>query len=248
MITLQPMKRDIFKKLAAWKRSDRRKPLILQGARQTGKTYALQAFERAEYIDSVYCNFETNIDLKEFFSQNIQPDQIIRKLNIYFGKNIQPGRTLIIFDEIQACPEALNSLKYFHEQATQFHIAAAGSLLGVKLNQIKSFPVGQVNFLNLFPLSFLEFLDAMQQGSLRAFLEDIQSPESITPLFHNKLIEQLKLYFYIGGMPEAVASFVKKNDFSLVRDIHQEILKSYELDFSKHAEKSDVIKISEVWN
>ncbi|HLB57424.1 MAG TPA: DUF4143 domain-containing protein, partial [Gammaproteobacteria bacterium] len=147
----------------------------------------------------------------------------------------------------QACPEALNSLKYFHEQANQFHIAAAGSLLGVKLNQIKSFPVGQVNFLHLSPLSFLEFLDATGQESLREFLESLRTPENIDQLFHHRLIEQLKLYFYVGGMPEAVSSFIHKNDFAVVRDIHQEILKSYELDFSKHAEKSDVIKITEVW-
>src|SRR3990167_4528187 len=241
------MKRDIYKKLLAWKNSERRKPLILQGARQVGKTYALEAFARAEYNDYIHCNFEINVDLASFFSHNIVPAQLIQKLEFYYGKKIYPGKTLMIFDEIQACHEALNSLKYFHEQANHYHIAAAGSFLGVKLNQIKSFPVGQVNFLHLAPLSFLEFLDATNQASLRKFLETIKTPENITQIFHNKLIEQLKYYFYVGGMPEAVASYAQKNDFGIVREIHQEILRSYELDFSKHAEKSEVMKISEVW-
>lgn len=242
------MKRDIYKKLITWKNSQRRKPLILQGARQVGKTHALKHFAKNEYDAMVYCNFETNSDLASLFARNIAPLQIIENLEIQFGQKITPEKTLIIFDEIQACPEALNSLKYFNEEANQYHIAAAGSLLGVKLNQIKSFPVGKVNFMHLYPLSFLEFLDATSQSSLRDFLENITTIKNIPLIFHNTLIEQMKRYFYIGGMPEAVSAFLSNNDYNIVREIHQEILKSYELDFSKHAEKNQAIKITEVWN
>lgn len=241
------MKRTIYSKLRAWKISDRRKPLILQGARQVGKTYALNAFARAEYHNHVYCNFETNVDLASLFSKNIEPLQLIENLEIQFKQKIHPHTTLIIFDEIQACPEALNSLKYFQEKANHYHIAAAGSLLGIKLNQIKSFPVGKVNFLHLAPLSFLEFLDATDHSQLRSMLEKIVAPNNIPEIFHNQLIDLLKRYFYIGGMPEAVANYIEKKDLNIVREIHHEILKSYELDFSKHAEKNQVMKISEVW-
>ncbi|MCC2625968.1 MAG: hypothetical protein K0R14_1841 [Burkholderiales bacterium] len=241
------MKRDIYKQLLAWKNSPRRKPLILQGARQVGKTYALKDFAGKDYDHMIYCNFETNIDLASLFAKNIDPTRIIENLEIQFGQKILPEKTLIIFDEIQACPEALNSLKYFHEQANHYHIVAAGSLLGVKLNQIKSFPVGQVNFMHLAPLSFLEFLDAISQSSLREFLENINEPKNIPLIFHNELLEQLKRYFYIGGMPEAVFVYIENQDFNLVREVHQEILRSYELDFSKHAPKNQVMKITEVW-
>ncbi len=241
------MKRNIYSKLLAWKKSDRRKPLILQGARQVGKTYALEAFAHAEYTNYIYCNFETHVELSSLFAKNIEPTQLIENLEIKFKQKIYPGTTLIILDEIQACPEALNSLKYFQENANQYHLAAAGSLLGIKLNQIKSFPVGKVNFLHLTPLSFLEFLDATDNSPLREMLEKINTPKNIPEIFHQQLIEQLKRYFYIGGMPEAVASYIEKKDFERVREIHREILKSYELDFSKHAEKNQVMKISEVW-
>ena len=157
------MKRDIYQKLSAWKRSDRRKPLILQAARPVRKTYALEVFANAEYRNYINCNFETNVELASLFSKDIEPLHIIEKLEIQFKQKITPHETLIIFDEIQACPLALNSLKYFQEKANQYHVAAAGSLLGVKLNQIKSFPVGKVNFFHLAPLSFLEFLDAKNQ-------------------------------------------------------------------------------------
>lgn len=241
------MKRDIYQKLSAWKRSDRRKPLILKGARQVGKTYALEAFANAEYRNYINCNFETNVELASLFSKDIEPLHIIEKLEIQFKQKIIPHETLIIFDEIQACPLALNSLKYFQEKANQYHVAAAGSLLGVKLNQIKSFPVGKVNFLHLAPLSFLEFLDATNQSELKILLENIAAPNNIPTIFHTQLIEQLRKYFYVGGMPEAVASYAKEKDLDVVREIHQEILQSYELDFSKHAEKNEVMKISEVW-
>src|SRR3989338_8159682 len=241
------MKRTIYAKLLALKKSDRRKPLILQGARQVGKTYALEAFAHAEYQNYIYCNFETNVDLPSLFAKNIEPAQLIENLEIQFKQKIHPNTTLIIFDEIQACPEALNSLKYFQETANQYHIAAAGSLLGIKLNQIKSFPVGKVNFLHLTPLSFLEFLDATQHSELCEMLKKIKAPKNIPDIFHHQLIDQLKRYFYIGGMPEAVSHYAEKKDLDVVREIHHEILKSYELDFSKHAEKNQVMKISEVW-
>ena len=242
------MKRDIYSHILKWKNSPNRKPLILRGARQVGKTTILNLFGKTEYEDCAYFNFEKNRDLNDFFSSGLDPLPILQKLSLYRNKKILPHKTLIIFDEIQESQNALESLKYFQEQASDYHIVAAGSLLGVKLGKNQSFPVGKVNFLTLYPLSFLEFLDAVGKSNLRSVIDAINSPEPIATPFHTQLIDWLKLYFLIGGMPEAVAHYVETQDFSAVRVIQQEILSAYELDFSKHAAPTEVMKISSVWN
>lgn len=240
------MEREFYKKLLNWKRSDLRKPLVLRGARQVGKTYILNEFAKREYDDFVYLNFDEEPGLASLFEENLDPARIIKDLNIYFKKTIQPGSTLIILDEIQESSQALNSLKYFCEKKNEYHIAAAGSLLGVKLT--KGFPVGKVNFLDLAPLSFFEFLHAIGEDDLKRMLEEMKSPKSISEIFHNKLVSFLKAYFVVGGMPEAVAVYLKTDDLEKVRSVQKEILDAYVLDFAKHAPKDEVIKIMSVWD
>jgi len=242
------MKRDIYQKLLEWKNLSRRKPLLLRGARQVGKTTILNMFGKTEYEDFAYFNFEKNRDLNDFFTSSLDPEPLLQKLSLYRNKKILPHKTLIFFDEIQESQNALESLKYFQEQANDYHIVAAGSLLGVKVGKNQSFPVGKVNFLTLYPLTFLEFLDAVGKSNLRSVIEAIERPEPIAAPFHTQLLEWLKLYFYIGGMPEAVAQYIETQDFTAVREVQNEILSAYELDFSKHAAASEVMKISAVWN
>ncbi|MCK4766663.1 MAG: ATP-binding protein [Candidatus Aminicenantes bacterium] len=242
------MKRDIYRELLDWKQSKLRKPLILRGARQVGKTYILKEFAKKEYENFVYLNFEDDPTLDALFVQRFDKQKILSYLSTYGGAKLSPGSSLIIFDEIQAADSALNSLKYFREKAPEYHVAAAGSLLGIKLKSQKSFPVGQVNFLDLYPLTFLEFLDALKKTALRNLIEAKQ--EDFTPFpepFHVELIELLKSYYLTGGMPEAVSTFRETNSFSETRRTQEEIIDSYLLDFSKHAEKNDVMKISELW-
>ena len=238
------MKRDFYKKLLKWKASDVRKPLVLRGARQVGKTYLLTEFTK-EYDNYVYVNFDEEPHFASFFTENLNPERIIKELEIYFKKSISPGKTLIIFDEIQECPEALNSLKYFCEKKSEYHVATAGSLLGVKLS--KGFPVGKVNFLDLAPLSFFEFLDALGESSLKKMIEELEEPKAISEIFHEKLIKFLKYYFIIGGMPEAVATYLKSENLYDVRVVQKEILDAYTLDFAKHAPEEEVMKIMAVW-
>ncbi|MGD0665278.1 MAG: ATP-binding protein [Rhabdochlamydiaceae bacterium] len=238
------MKRDFFKKLLSWKASDMRKPLVLRGARQVGKTYLLKEFTK-EYDNHIYVNFDEEPHFASFFAEDLKPERIIKELGIYFKEPILPGKTLIIFDEIQECPEALNSLKYFCEKKNEYHVATAGSLLGVKLS--KGFPVGKVNFLDLAPLSFFEFLDALGESSLRKLIEEIEEPKKISDIFHEKLLKLLKYYFIIGGMPEAVATYLKKENLEDVRIVQKEILDAYTLDFAKHAPEEEVMKIMAVW-
>ena len=170
------MKRDIYKKLLDWKSNPRRKPLLLQGARQTGKTFILKAFGRNEYENIMYCNFEEDPGLDQFFKRDLDPDRIIKELSIYYDVEIKPGADLIVFDEIQVSNRALNALKYFEEKRKDIHIAAAGSLLGVKLSSPGSFPVGKVNFLDLFPMNFMEFLDGIGESRYRQLLENLSAP------------------------------------------------------------------------
>lgn len=240
------MKRDIYQKLLAWKNSKYRKPLILRGARQVGKTYVLTEFAK-EYSNSLYINFEKMLDVIPIFSENIDPKSIINKLQIFFNVTIEPEKTLIIFDEVQECPNALNSLKYFNEEANEYHVVSAGSLLGVKLKREKGFPVGKVDFIDLKPLSFFEFLVAMQEERLQEMLANIANFDPINEALHEKAILLLKQYFIIGGMPEAVARFIVEKDFEQVRKIQQSILDSYVLDFAKHALPNDVMKIMVIW-
>lgn len=238
------MKRNFYQKLLDWKKSDLRKPLVLKGARQVGKTYLLNEFAK-EYDNHILVNFDEEPHFSSFFAENLNPERIIKELEIYFKKPILPGKTLIIFDEIQECPEALNSLKYFCEKKNEYHIASAGSLLGVKLS--KGFPVGKVNFLDLAPLNFFEFLDALGESSLRKFIEELEGPRAISEIFHEKLIKLLKYYFIIGGMPEAVATYLKHENLEQVRVVQKEILDAYTLDFAKHAPEEEVMKIMAVW-
>lgn len=239
------MEREFYKKLLQWKTSPFRKPLVLRGARQVGKTYILTTFAKQEYADYVYLNFDEEPHFASVFQENLDPNRIVKELSIYFKKTINPDSTLIIFDEIQECPEALASLKYFCEKKNEYHLAAAGSLLGVKLTT--GFPVGKVNFLDLAPLSFFEFLNALGEDGLKAMLEEKQHPEPITELFHNKLLSFLKYYFVVGGMPEAVDTYLKTDNLEQVRRVQKEILDAYILDFAKHAPKNEVMKIMGIW-
>ncbi|MES2199964.1 MAG: AAA family ATPase [Chlamydiota bacterium] len=241
------MKRDIYKQLEEWKRSERRKPLVLNGARQVGKTHALKHFGKTFYKNMAYLNFEKNEKLSQYFESTLDPKQLVRILSIYTEIEIEPHHTLLILDEIQECPKALNSLKYFYEEANEYHVIAAGSLLGVKTAREKGFPVGKVNFLHLYPLTFFEFLSALGQEKTRLFLEECSSYEPILNPMHEKLIELLKLYFFIGGMPEAVAEYAKAEKLNVVREIQLEILSAYEKDFAKHAPPHEIMKITTVW-
>ena len=241
------MERKIFSKLLAWKDDPSRKPLLLYGARQVGKTHTLLKFAHTSYTNYVYLNFEDSPLLKTYFTDSLDPKLILDKLVIHFNQTIHPKTTLIIFDEVQECPEALNSLKYFNENANDFHICACGSLLGVKMGHQQGFPVGKVNFLHLYPLSFFEFLDALNETRLKTYLLTLVQIAPIPEAFHQKLSELLRCYYYTGGMPEAVLTYINTHDFHAVRKVHRDILKSYELDFSKHAGKHLSTKLSEVW-
>ncbi len=241
------MKRDIYKLLEEWKQSERRKPLILNGARQVGKTYALKHFGKTSYKRVAYLNFEKDEKLGQYFENTLDPKQLIKILIIHTEVEIEPRHTLLILDEIQECPKALNSLKYFCEEANEYHVIAAGSLLGVKMARGKGFPVGKVNFLHLYPLTFFEFLSALGQEKTRLFLEEYSTYESILNPMHEKLMGLLKLYFFIGGMPEVVATYAKTEKLNVVREIQLEILNAYEQDFAKHAPPREIMKITTVW-
>jgi hypothetical protein len=241
------MERNLYHDLIAWKNAPNRKPLVLRGARQVGKTHLLKRFGEQEYASCIYLNFETDPKLADFFSGQIAPTTILETLSLYLNQEIQPGTTLLIFDEIQESPAALNSLKYFQEQAGQYHIVAAGSLLGVKLANSKGFPVGKVTFFDLYPLSFLEFVAALGKQKLVDFLTQLKTPEPLPTPIHDELLVLLKKYLFIGGMPEAVAEYIKTENILSVRKIQQDILDAYTLDFAKHAPKEQLIKISQVW-
>ena len=241
------MQRFIMEKLIDWKNDKNRKPLILKGARQVGKTYILQEFGANYYENTAYFNFDHDYGLAELFLNTKDPKRIIEQLSLAAGKKINPNTTLIIFDEIQECPNALNSLKYFCEEASEYHVACAGSLLGIRLSKI-SFPVGKVDFLNLYPMTFSEFLIADGAENLVLAMRQIKEIQKIPKLFEDQLIEKLKVYYIIGGMPEAVSSWVNDKDIEKVNNIQKNILDSYENDFSKHTDASEANKISLIWN
>ena len=240
------MYRIAIEKLYRWKESRRRKPLIIQGARQVGKTWLMKEFGRSAYRDMVYINFDSNSRMAELFASDLNTDRLIMGIELYTGKKIDPDSTLLIFDEVQEVPRALSSLKYFYENAPQYHIICAGSLLGIALHEGTSFPVGKVDFLELYPLSFREFLKAVT-GIQFAKLLDSQDYKMITS-FKQTYIEALKQYYFIGGMPEAVENFTEERDFYEVREVQKRILEAYEQDFSKHAPLEIVPKIRMVWN
>lgn len=240
------MYRVAIEKLLKWKQSKRRKPLIIEGARQSGKTWLMKEFGEQAYADTVYINFDSNSRMAELFACDLDTDRLIMGLELYAGHKIDPNNSLIIFDEVQEVPRALTSLKYFYENAPQYHIICAGSLLGIALHQGTSFPVGKVDFLKLYPLSFKEFLMAL--GNERfAELLDKQDFELVTS-FKKTYIDALKHYYFVGGVPEAVQSFAENKDFSEVREIQKRILTAYEQDFSKHAPNDIVPRIRMLWN
>lgn len=241
------MKRFILNELLKWKESKYRKPLILKGARQVGKTYILKEFGELNYEGVAYFNFDHDEDLYNLFINTKDPKRILEQLAFIYGKAILPEKTLIIFDEIQECPDALNSLKYFQEEANEYHIVCAGSLLGIRLSHT-SFPVGKVDFMNMYPMTFSEFLIADGHENLVDYMQSINKIEKIPDIFFNQLEEKLKAYFIIGGMPEVVNSWVKEKDMSLVNKIQDDILKAYESDFSKHTDNREANKISLIWN
>lgn len=240
------MYRFTIEKLYKWKESKHRKPLIIEGARQVGKTWLMKEFGKTAYKDCVYINFDSNSVMAELFASDLNVSRIITGIELYAGKKIDPEETLLIFDEVQEVPKALSSLKYFYEDAPQYQIICAGSLLGIALHGGTSFPVGKVDFMSLYPLSFKEFVYATL-GERYAQLLDAKDFELITP-FKQVYINALKQYYFVGGMPEAVQSFVDDKDFNEVRSIQKRILTAYEQDFSKHAPADIVPKIRMVWN
>ena len=240
------MYRIAMEKLYKWKESRRRKPLIIEGARQVGKTWLMKEFGSKAYADTVYINFDSNSRMAELFASDLNIDRLVMGIEIYAGRKIIPDSTLLIFDEVQEVPRALASLKYFYEDAPQYHIVCAGSLLGIALHEGTSFPVGKVDFLSLYPLSFREFLMATA-GERFAELLDQRDYQMVTA-FKQTYIDALKQYYFVGGMPEAVQSFAEEKDFNEVREIQRRILAAYEQDFSKHAPIEIVPKIRMVWN
>lgn len=227
------MNRNAIRELIKWKSSEERKPMVLKGARQVGKTWLMKEFGKNYYESFVYFNFDEEDELKSIFEVNKNPHRIIELLSMIAGEKIIPGETLIIFDEIQECPEALNTLKYFKEKANDYHVIAAGSLLGTLLAKPKSYPVGMVNLLDIYPLTFDEFLDATDPV-LFTYYESIQKDQQIEEIFHKRLLEVYNNYLIIGGMPECVASWVKYKDPAKVSQIQRELIEVYENDFSKH--------------
>ncbi|MCI6948211.1 MAG: AAA family ATPase [Oribacterium sp.] len=227
------MKRNAIQALIKWKNSEDRKPMVLKGARQVGKTWLMKSFGRDYYDNFVYFNFDEEDELKSIFEANKNPQRIIELLSMIVGEKILPGKTLIIFDEIQECPEALNTLKYFKEKANEYHVIAAGSLLGTLLAQPKSYPVGMVNLLDIYPLTFDEFLEASDER-LYAYYCSIQKGQVIEDVFHNRLLEAYNYYLIIGGMPECVSSWITHKDPAKITQIQRELIEVYENDFSKH--------------
>ena len=227
------MKRNALEFLMQWKSSEDRKPMVLKGARQVGKTWLMKEFGRTAYDSFVYFNFDEEDELKSIFEVNKNPQRIVELLSLIAGKKILPEKTLIIFDEIQECPPALNTLKYFKEKANDYHVIAAGSLLGTLLATPKSYPVGMVNLLDIYPLTFDEFLDATDP-ILYTYYESIQKEQEIEEIFHKRLLDAFNNYLIIGGMPECVSSWVKYKDPAKIREIQRELIEVYENDFSKH--------------
>lgn len=239
------MERSIYSSLKKWKDSPTRKPLILQGARQVGKTYILKEFGAREYSEVVYINCDDNNDMQNMFV-DYDVDRIIRSLSAISGISIKPSTTLLILDEIQEVERGLASLKYFCEKAPEYHVAVAGSFLGITLHEGTSFPVGKVDMLYMYPMDFEEFLLAMGKEQLVELLRN-NSWAALTPL-RGMLTELLRQYYFVGGMPEAVKAYVERGDIWEVRSIHSKIIDAYRNDMSKHVPKQQVQRINMVWN
>lgn len=240
------MYRMAMEQLQKWKTKKRRKPLIIRGARQVGKTWLMKEFGASKYKSTVYINFDNNERMKALFEGSLEVERLVTGLELYAGHKIDPDNTLLIFDEVQEAPRALTSLKYFNEDAPQYQIVCAGSLLGVALHQGTSFPVGKVEFLDLYPLSFFEFMMAMDKERYVELLR--KGNFDLATAFKQDYIELLKHYYYVGGMPEAVQAFADNRDFNEVREIQRRILEAYEQDFSKHAPNEAVPRIRMLWN
>ena len=241
------MKRDLLSSLVQWKNKPDRKPLILKGVRQCGKTYLLKEFGATMFADCVYFNFEENDSLQKVFENDFDTRRILFELSLFAGKTIQPGNTLLIFDEIQECGRAITSLKYFYENAPEYHIVCAGSLLGVALQHQLSFPVGKVEFLTLYPMSFAEYLDALGEEPAAGYLRNYQKGEALPQILADKLEVLLREYYFVGGMPAAVGEWCSTHDIEKVEKIQQDIINSYELDFAKHAPIQDYPKLLAIW-
>ena len=238
------MKRDAIKYLCEWKSRANHKPMIVRGARQVGKTWLMRAFAEEAYDRYVYVNFEDNELIRNVFERDFDIERIILALQVATGEMIDRD-TLIIFDEIQEAPKGLTALKYFYEKAPEYSILAAGSLLGISMHEAVSFPVGKVEFMDLYPLSFREFLNALGQSQLVTVLE--KEDWELISLFHNKLVEYLKIYYFVGGMPGVVMEYLDTKDFNRVRVVQQEILNAYDNDFSKYAPNKEVPRLRMVW-
>lgn len=241
------MERLILKKLLNWKKSPYRKPLILKGVRQVGKTWVLKEFGRLHYENTAYFNFDENAEYRQFFETTKDVSRILQNLMLVSGQKIEPGKTLIIFDEIQDCPQVINSLKYFCENAPQYHVASAGSLLGIALAKPSSFPVGKVNFMQIDPMSFSEFLLANGDENMLRYMKSVDTLAPIPDAFFNPLCEKLKMYFITGGMPEAVQMWTEARDTEAMQTALSEIIDAYERDFAKHPNSHEFPKISMIW-
>lgn len=241
------MERLIMKQLYAWKSSPYRKPLILKGVRQVGKTWVLKEFGRKYYENTAYFNFDENEEYKQFFETAKDVDRILQNLMLASNQKISPEKTLIIFDKVQDCPKVINSMKYFCENAPEYHIACAGSLLGITLSKPASFPVGKVNFMQIDPMTFAEFLLANGDENLAAYLNTIDRVEPLPDAFFNPLYEKLKMYFVTGGMPESVLMWTKARDVAAMQNVLSDIIEAYERDFAKHPNISEFPKISMIW-
>lgn len=240
------MHRSAMSDLIEWRKKENRKPLVIRGARQVGKTWLMKKFGETFYENTVYISFDNNKQMKELFSKDMNIDRIITGLELYSGHKIDPDNTLLIFDEVQESPPALTALKYFYENAPEYHIVCAGSLLGVALHKGSSFPVGKVEFIDLYPFSFSEFMIAMGK---KQFAELLASGNfDMATSFKQEYTELLKFYYYIGGMPEVVSVFRENKDFNKAREVQKNILIAYEQDFSKHAPAMVVPKIRMLWN
>lgn len=241
------MERLIMHKLLDWKNSPYRKPLILKGVRQVGKTWVLKEFGKRYYENVAYFNFDENEEYKQFFETTKDVDRILQNLMLASGENIAPEKTLIIFDEVQDCPKVINSMKYFCENTPQYHIACAGSLLGITLAKPSSFPVGKVNFMQIDPMTFTEFLFANRDENLANYLESVDTLEPIPKAFFNPLQEKLKMYYVTGGMPESILMWTEARDVSAMQEALSGIIDAYERDFAKHPNVSEFPKLSMIW-
>ena len=242
------MKRQALAQLIDWKNSRRRKPLIIRGARQVGKTWLAQEFGVTEYESMAYINLDGNTQAENIFALDYDVERIVDGLELLSGVKIEPEKTLIILDEIQETPRALTALKYFYENAPGYHVVALGSLLGVALHRGTSFPVGKVNFIDLYPLNFIEFLQATNNTEYAKLLTDTSKNPLSTEVFHDKLLDLLKVYFVVGGMPEVVLSYIEEGNVLNVRKVQEQILAAYDQDFSKHAPIGVVPRIREIWD